>query len=82
VLASITLTTLIARGLPRVEHVRSQHWKPHHDRIAWLLVGLVWWFAATAGALGFGLAATMATLLLADKLRRQTRQAHAANPAP
>ena len=82
VLASITLTTLIARGLPRVEHVRSQHWKPHHDRIAWLLVGLVSWFAATAGALGFGLAATMATLLLADKLRRQTRQAHAANPAP
>tara|TARA_B110000014_G_scaffold220833_1_gene177140 strand:- start:596 stop:952 length:357 start_codon:yes stop_codon:yes gene_type:complete len=69
---SISLTALIAWGLPRAWQSGPKEWIRRHDPIAWLLIGLGWWLAGVAGAIGFGLAIAMAAVLLRDRLHRQT----------
>ena len=71
-LLSISLTALVAWGLPRVWQSRTKEWIRSHDPIAWLLIGLGWWLAGTAGAIGFGLTIAMAAVLLRERLHRQT----------
>ena len=69
---SISLTALIAWGLPRAWQSGPKEWIRRHDPIAWLVIGLGWWLAGVAGAIGFGLAIAMAAVLLRNRLHRQT----------
>ncbi len=64
ILVSTTLAAAIAWGWPRLERSRLKAWIRRHDSFAWLLIGLGWWMAGLAGAIGLGLATAMATVLL------------------
>ena len=44
--------------------IEKEAWIRRHDSFAWLLIGLGWWMAGLAGAIGLGLATAMATVLL------------------
>ena len=64
ILVSTTLAAAIAWGWPLLERSRLKAWIRRHDSFAWLLIGLGWWMAGLAGAIGLGLATAMATVLL------------------
>ncbi|HAB13100.1 MAG TPA: hypothetical protein DCE47_15555 [Planctomycetaceae bacterium] len=64
ILVSLALAGAIAWGWPLLERSRLKAWLRQHDSFAWLLIGISWWLAGLAGAVGLGLATAMATVLL------------------
>ena len=64
ILVSLALAGAVAWGWPLLEHSRLRTWLRQHDSFAWLLIGIGWWLAGLAGAVGLGLATAMATVLL------------------
>ncbi len=81
ILISSTLAGLVAWGFPRLQRSRTKQWIRRNDSVAWLLIGLTWWLAGIAGALGFGLATVMAAVFLI-RARRESQPNPKPQPTP